>query len=360
MTVIDSAGVAALTGEVVERAAFRRAELLLGERGVLAVVDAGGGTDRSCVWNAEEVRLVGDVPLAGALGEWYPRGDDRPLHVAVRLAEGYLHLGEGRHIRSGTAVLPGEGPHRLTEFVIEPCAPLEHGLLDLVRPVETVALPGLGWLERVADDPMRALEEFAAGWYPASGPSGGPEHPGAPEPLARFHRLAARRPELLGGQNFLRPPQEPDAGSDEPYTLGTENQGVFSWELRRTQDGFGDDPAVWFVGEDGEAVPEEEPLSGFLLQFALHEAAVCADHLALAPDASAEEAAEVVAALRPVPLRPFLAPFSPQLFHVAPGAVASVSPGRREGRFQVWAGASHRSALAPLRDLPVRWNRFDG
>ncbi|WP_406405250.1 hypothetical protein [Streptomyces sp. NBC_01643] len=28
--------------------------------------------------------------------------------------------------------------------------------------------------------------------------------------------------------------------------------------------------------------------------------------------------------------------------------------------FDAWGGATHRSALAPLADLPIDWKRFDG
>ncbi|CAL9564071.1 hypothetical protein SUDANB121_04720 [Nocardiopsis dassonvillei] len=354
---IDAAGMAALTGRLLERAAFHRAELVLGVDGVLAVVDAGDGTGRSCVWNAEEVRLLGEVPLAGALGEWYPPEDDRPLHVVVRTAGGHLHLGRGRHVRSGSHLAPGDSVRRLTEFAVELCAPLDRDLLERVRPAEASDPPGLSWLEGVQDDPLGALEGFATGWYPAEGPPEAGGRPDLPRPLARFHRLAAARPLLLGGQNFLRPPQELDPASDGPCVLGTENQGGFSWELRRGPGGFGDDPAVWFVDGIGEPVTEEEPLSRFLLQFTLYEAAVRAEYGALAVSASAEEAGAVARALRPVPLRPFLAPRMPTRLYAAPGLVAAVSAS--DDRFDVWAGASHRSALAPLRGLPVDWERLD-
>ncbi|MCX5380299.1 hypothetical protein [Streptomyces sp. NBC_00091] len=44
---------------------------------------------------------------------------------------------------------------------------------------------------------------------------------------------------------------------------------------------------------------------------------------------------------------------------MAPGLVVHVSSEDSE-EFDVWAGATHRSALAPLVDLQVDWIRFDG
>ncbi|GHF85088.1 hypothetical protein GCM10017667_11640 [Streptomyces filamentosus] len=62
--------------------------------------------------------------------------------------------------------------------------------------------------------------------------------------------------------------------------------------------------------------------------------------------------------LRLVPLRPFWRG-APTRFYVAPGLVVHVTSEDGEA-FDAWAGAAHRSALAPPADLPVDWNRFDG
>ncbi|SHJ85647.1 hypothetical protein SAMN05421803_110161 [Nocardiopsis flavescens] len=212
------------------------------------------------------------------------------------------------------------------------------------------------WPELAASDPMRALEEFAAGWYPAERPPGTGAYPGLPGPLARFHRLAAARPRLLGGQNRLLPPH--GSGGGAVHVLGEENQGVFSWELRRTAEGFGDDPVVWFSVEGEEPVAEQEPLSGFLLQFALYEAAVCSGYGACASAVPAAQADAVTGALAPVPLRPFLAPWMPTLLYAGQDLVVSVSASG--ALFDVWAGAAHPGALSALRDLPLAWDRFDG
>lgn len=83
-----------------------------------------------------------------------------------------------------------------------------------------------------------------------------------------------------------------------------------------------------------------------------------ADCLALPRRLSATQVAQLTNALHPAPLCPFW-PWAPTHFYVAPGLVVHVSSEDGE-EFDVWAGASHRSALAPLADLPVDWTRFDG
>ncbi|MCX4738568.1 hypothetical protein [Streptomyces antibioticus] len=56
--------------------------------------------------------------------------------------------------------------------------------------------------------------------------------------------------------------------------FGAENQGGFVWSLLWTLGEEETDPTVWFC-EDGEGpIAEQEPLSGFLLQFSLFEAAM--------------------------------------------------------------------------------------
>ncbi|MGV9902312.1 hypothetical protein ACWDU8_07430 [Streptomyces sp. NPDC003388] len=42
-----------------------------------------------------------------------------------------------------------------------------------------------------------------------------------------------------------------------------------------------------------------------------------------------------------------------------PGLVVHVSSEDGEA-FDAWAGATHRSALDQLAELPIDWNRFDG
>ncbi|GAX53089.1 hypothetical protein AQJ27_26695 [Streptomyces olivochromogenes] len=59
-----------------------------------------------------------------------------------------------------------------------------------------------------------------------------------------------------------------------------------------------------------------------------------------------------------MPLRPFW-PWAPTRFYVAPGLVLHVSD-EGDNSFSIWAGATHRGALAPLADAAVEWTQFDG
>jgi hypothetical protein len=60
------------------------------------------------VWNAEEVRLAGPAPapvtkrLLGGLEAWGADESSLPIHLAVRLTEGLLHLDTGRLSRAET------------------------------------------------------------------------------------------------------------------------------------------------------------------------------------------------------------------------------------------------------------------
>ena len=128
--------------------------------------------------------------------------------------------------------------------------------------------------------------------------------------------------------------------------FGEENQGGFVWSLPRTLDGLRSDPTVWFQGYDEPLIAEQEPLSGFLLQFALFEAAMGADYLALPHEPTAQQVQRLTkkATLSPVPLRPFC-PGTPPGFYVAPGLILHVSNPAGDDSFSVWVGATHRSAL---------------
>ncbi|GGN96231.1 hypothetical protein GCM10011579_097460 [Streptomyces albiflavescens] len=60
--------------------------------------------------------------------------------------------------------------------------------------------------------------------------------------------------------------------------FGEEDQGGFFWSLLWTLDGLEADPTVWFLEYDEPPIAEQEPLSGFLIQFSLYEAAMGADY----------------------------------------------------------------------------------
>ncbi len=84
-----------------------------------------------------------------------------------------------------------------------------------------------------------------------------------------------------------------------------------------------------------------------------------ADYLALLRELTAEQVERLTEGLQRVPLRD-LHPALRARFYVAPGLVLPVSASVRDGSFSVWAGATHRSGLAPLADTGVEWSRFDG
>ncbi|MCX5192493.1 hypothetical protein OOK31_01075 [Streptomyces sp. NBC_00249] len=341
------------------------ARVLLGPAGTAVVVEAGDVPSRSGVWNAVEVRLLGPAPapvterLLGA--PWGTDARALPVHVAVRTGAELLYLGTARVSRGGTA----DGV--LTDCALLLATPLGRDLLDRVRPpLPPVGLPGLGWLGHVDGDRAKALEEFLTGWYPAV--PAAPRAPGPPatgsavplpDGLRQLHRLARHRPAVLGGQNRILPPPEVHTDAlGEMLVFGVENQGGFFWSLLWTLDGPEADPTVWFREPGEPPVAEQEPLSGFLLQFSLFEASMTADYLALPRRLTADRAEQLTRALHPVPLRPFW-PWVPTRFYVAPGLVVQV--GTEDGEeFEVWAGASHRGALAPLAGLAVDWRRFDG
>jgi hypothetical protein len=84
-----------------------------------------------------------------------------------------------------------------------------------------------------------------------------------------------------------------------------------------------------------------------------------ADYVARSCQLTAQQVDLLTERLLPVPLRPFR-PGAPTRFYVAPGLVLHVSDGGGDNGFSAWAGATHRSALAPLADVPIEWDQFDG
>ncbi|MFE1414357.1 hypothetical protein ACFW6F_26700 [Streptomyces sp. NPDC058746] len=342
------------------------ADVVMGPAGMAVVVKAGDDPGRSGVWNAAEVRLLGPAPAAVTerlMGS--SRADDGsllPIHIAVDVEGDTVHLGTGRVGRGGTA----DGV--LTDCELRLDSPLSRDLLDRVRPpLPPDDLPGLEWLRQVNGDRSAALEDFITGWYPplTTSESDGARRattrtaPHLPDGLRQLHRLAERRPDVLGVQNRIL--SETSRRTDlagEMRVFGDECQGGFSWSLLWTLDEPEADPTVWFGEFDQEPIAEQEPLSGFLIQFSLFEACMGAKYLALPRRLDAPQVEQLAQALHPVPLRPFW-PWVPTQFYVAPGLVMRV--GSENGvEFDAWAGASHRSALDPLAGLPIDWLRFDG
>ncbi|MFD5450619.1 hypothetical protein ACWDTR_28300 [Streptomyces sp. NPDC003470] len=340
---------------------------------ITAAGDALGG---SGVWSAEEVRLIGEAPapvtkrLLGDLEAWGADESSLPIHLAVRVAEGLLYLGTGRRGRAHIMQPPDGGEPALTSCGLRLDTRLSRPVLDRVRPTASApGLPGLGWLEHVDGDRAVALEQFVTGWYPAADqPQPQPRHPSSapagsrstPGRLQQLYLLAEQRPGVLGHHNHILPWHEVSTDPlGELLVFGAENQGSFYWSLPWTLDEPEDDPDVWFCVFDETPIAEQEPLSGFLLQFSLFEAAMSADYVGLLHSLSDRRIAQLTAPLQHVPLRPFR-PRAPTCFYVAPGLVLYVADSLDDGKFDLWAGATHRSALQTLPESDVEWISFDG
>ncbi|MFF5298691.1 hypothetical protein ACFY5F_04955 [Streptomyces sp. NPDC013161] len=351
---------------------FGSATVVMGDAGTLIIVEAGDALDRSCVWNADEVRLLGPAPtpvIKRLVEEPWERGADEtksPIHLTVRNPEGLVYLGTGSVTRAGTELRPGSDEHVLTDCVLRLASPLRQPDLDRVRPpLPPADLPSLEWLGQVNGDRASALEQFITGWHRTTSETAEPPSVQAavsdlPAGLAQLHRLAQHRPRCLGVQNRILPMAKHQTDpKGEMLVFGEENQGGFFWSLLWTLDGPEADPTVWFREYDEPPTAEQEPLSGFLIQFSLYEASMGADYVALSRQLTAQQVDQLTERLLPVPLRPFR-PGAPTRFHVAPGLVLHVSDEGGDNGFSAWAGATHRSALAPLEDAAIEWDRFDG
>ncbi|MEU4169593.1 hypothetical protein AB0F46_22280 [Streptomyces sp. NPDC026665] len=351
---------------------FGSATVVMGDAGTLIIVEAGDALDRSGVWNADEVRLLGPAPtpvrkrLVEEPWEWGADDTKLPVHLTVRNSEGLVYLGTGSVTQAGTVLRPGSDEHVLTDCVLRLDSPLRRPDLDRVRPsLPSVDLPNLEWLGQVNGDRAGALEQFITGWHPTTSetvepPSAQTAVPNLPAGLRQLYRLARHRPRCLGVQNRILPVAKHQTDpKGEMLVFGEENQGGFFWSLLWTLDGPEADPTVWFREYDEPPIAEQETLSGFLIQFSLYEAAMGADYVALSCQLTAQQVDRLTERLLPVPLRPFW-PGAPTRFFVAPGLVLHVSDEGGDEGFSAWAGATHRSALAPLADVPIEWDKFDG
>ncbi|MEU1620076.1 hypothetical protein ABZ479_22585 [Streptomyces sp. NPDC005722] len=371
--VMDEAGALALVGaSATEHFTVGGATVAIGPAGTLIITEAADAPDRSGVWNAKEVRLLGPAPapvMKRLLGQTDARssGDTPlPIHLIARVGEGLLYLGTGQVGQAETVRRPGCAAHELVRCKLRPDPPLSKSLLERVRPPHPPAqLPALEWLRHVNDDRVTALEQFVAGWYPATVGTADPACVGMPsaalpDGLRQLYRLAEQRPGVLGVQNYIV--QDPGRTTDicgDMRVFGVENQGGFCWSLLWSLDEPEDDPTVWYREDAEPPIAELEPLSGFLIQFSLFEASMSADYKALSREISGEQVQQLTEGLRQVPLRPFW-PETSTRFYAAPGLVMHVSNGWEDNQFTAWAGATHRSALAPLAHIDIDWLRYDG
>lgn len=371
MSLVNDVQACALSGDktAAESLTFGSATVVIGDTGTVIIVEAGDALDRSSVWNAKEVRLIGPAPtpVKERLAPWTWAADDTklPLHLMARVPEGLVYLGTGTVAQAQTTVSPGHVERILTHCTLRLDTPLSKSDLDRVRPpLPRPDLPSLQWLGHVSGDRAAALEQFITGWYrPASeSPEQPPERSHAvdlPDGLRRFYRLAQHRPRSLGVQNRILPASKCRTDyNGEMLVFGEENQGGFFWSLLWTLEGPQTDPTVWFCEYDEPPIAEQEPLSGFLIQFSLFEAAMGADYTALSALLTAQQVELLTERLHPVPLRPFW-PSVPTRFYVALGLVLHITD-EGDDSFSTWAGATHRRALDPLADAAVEWTHFDG
>lgn len=355
-----------LVGADAENVEVGGCRALLGSSATAFIVPARDTPTLSTVWSASEFRLRSNGPVL-PMRLFGPARQGLPVHLFFASDRGPLYLGKLRHRRGMWEQRSPLEERGLIVMDMSITPPVPRRVLERVRPVAvTDDLPGLGWLDILEHDRAAALEEFVAGWY-------GPPDPAAEKPpitlarvparLAALYRLAHGRPHqhgrpvVLGIQNRIVEPDrlytEPSDGS---LVFGSENQGGFEWSL--DQYPHGDDPTVWTT-ENVEPIAELEPLSGFLMQFSLHEAAMSAPYYAILNRRPTHEGQRLIGRLHRVPLAPARWYGYDMEFHVAPGLIAA---GGHDGEdsCHFWLGASHRSALSKLADLDVTWQRFDG
>lgn len=328
-----------------------------GTDALVVIVDAGDRPHGNTVDNANTLMLREPLPREAI--RWLDLDRfDHPLLGFVRMSDGCLALGELYQASSfylGTDPDTGEqGSLSLAKLTWR--ERLSHELLDQVRPTPALPAPGIDWLNDVPRKPARALRSFLTAWYadvPAPPAARQPATMTLPPPLLAFHDVAASREEILGRQDSIEPLDKIEYVNGEPLVVfAAENQGVW-WALIDPTD---DDPIVWYDGGP-QRLRERERLSGFLIQFALNEAAAVSPFTGVAT-VTPQVLDRFVADLVPVPLQPMRTPGDPTRHWVAPGLVAMAAD---EGEGGIWlsVGSRQRCALRPLRSR-LDWKRFNG
>lgn len=336
------------------------ATYVVGPSATVVIVQAGDLPDGSAVQNFDELTLHEPFPEGV---EALLASSELPRLGFVRLPEGYMPLGELRHMvshhRPGDIAKDSPFPYRLPGELsfcqLHIVDRLPFDVLDRVRPTPQHPLPGPDWLRFLPHDPVTAMREFMVDWYadipPGDDAPGNLDRP-IPEPLLAFYRTAAGREEVYGLHNQIYTPDELEDEDDGLVQFGAENQGVFVMLLDPTEA----DPTVRYSGLHAEH--EREPLSAFLLQFLLCEASYSSPFGGFAT-VTAEQAQRLIEPLRQVPLQPMRWPGDPTQHYVAPGLVVATAASP-DGSVEVYAGSRYRSALRPLRDPGFTWERFDG
>ncbi|MFD8396315.1 hypothetical protein ACFV2N_45860 [Streptomyces sp. NPDC059680] len=326
-------------------------------------MESGDDPGVSGVQDSTKVLLRGDaVP---ALHPRFVFGAALPIYIFARLERGCLFLGTAL-CRGGSST-----PAHFNHAHLELDQPLTREMLDAVRPVQAPGpVPRLDWVDQVETDPIRALESFVLGWFPAEAaePAGEESKEGEPEDLpevlAAFHRLAGLRPAVHRFRNpVLKHPQRTSGLLGGRLVFAMDGEGTRDWSIAWPPQELGAaDPRVWLTEdpflEDPETIPEEEPLSRFLLKYTLYEAMNAALYQAWTYCMPTARLAPLWSMLRPVPLSPFLPTYTAEKFFAAPGLLTRISSDENEA--VVGFAALHRATLTPLLEHGFRWSRFDG
>ncbi|MFK0253733.1 hypothetical protein [Streptomyces sp. NPDC090445] len=338
-----------------------------GADATVVIVAPGDHPRVSGVQDSTKVLLRGE--MGPALAPRFAFEGAPPLHVFAGLDQGCLPLGTAR-CRGSSA----SAPDHLQHAELELDQPLSRPVLDAVRPVPAPGpVPGVEWVDLVPVDPIRALESFVLGWFPAEetatatadskGTAGEPDGR-LPEALTAFHHLARLRPAIHRFHDpVLRRPEHATGPLGDRLVFAEWAGASMDWSIPWPPQGpDAEDPPVWHTedprNEDAETIPEKEPLSRFLLQFTLHGALLAAPYHAATYVMPTARLGVLWDALRPVPLSPFLPTYQAVEFYVAPGLLVAVS--RDEHEATVSFGALHRGILTPLLEHGFRWIRFDG
>jgi hypothetical protein len=134
-----------------------------------------------------------------------------------------------------------------------------------------------------AADRMEVLRQLVEYWYGAVGPDDGFDEAELngirmPMVLRDWYRWAGKRPEIMGGQNYLLAPRNNEKGhgglriKDGRLVFYVENQCVYQWS---TMD-EGEDPPVFGRYEDSDPwLPEGTTVSEHLILACLFDAILC-------------------------------------------------------------------------------------
>ncbi|GAA1591284.1 hypothetical protein [Actinoplanes couchii] len=318
------------------------------------------------VRNAEDLTVSGPFPrlIEGRL----TAGDGLPLHVFARLPDGCLTLGTAR------VTEPARRRGVLQRLDLRLDTPLPEHLLGLAE----TPWPGPDWLDLLPDDPLTAMQRFAADWWPAP-PATGPAEIAppaaglaeiAPSTLVSGRRLDPARlderlPEALRvfqrsvagrtGSDPLTIHRDPvPGGPGGTLVFGEAADGTFDLLM----DAGADDPAVYYHGLSDQPLRERERLSRYLLLTVLAGAAMDGTAAGGMAFVDRSQARRIVAPLRRVPLRPMRWPSARSRLYAGPDTIALVGEDDADW-FEVYVGTRSRSSLRRLRRLGLDWASFN-